>query len=150
MFKLPVLTWIGNAAARLCGKQGDISAVAAQAGCSRQTVYVHTDKVQQILQDARLPGASRAELLQHNQQLLQENAGLSKQLAERTEFIEFNEERRKRLAVRAHAMGVSLSQIGDLFEVLLKDQPAMVRCEPKPSRATLGRWVRAACLLAAL
>jgi hypothetical protein len=46
-------------------------------------------------------------------------------------------------------MGISLSQIGDIFEVLLENQPSCVTCKPRPSRATIGRWVVAACLLAA-
>src|SRR5438105_488383 len=137
MFKLPVLTWIGNAAARLCGKQGDVSAQATQAGCSRQTVYDHADKVQQVLEDARLPGPSRAQLLEQLEQARQENACLRQQLAERTEFIEFNEDRRKRLAVKTHAMGLSFNQIEDAFDVLLKNQPPCVASKPKPSRATI-------------
>jgi hypothetical protein len=149
MFKLPVLTWIGNAAARLCGKQGDVSAQAAQAGCSRQTVYAHADKVQQVLEDARLPGPSRVQLLEQLEQARQETAALRQQLAERSEFIEFNEERRKRLAGKTHAMGLSINQIEDTFDVLLKNQPPCVTCKRKPSRATIGRWVLATYLLAA-
>jgi hypothetical protein len=34
-----VFTWIGNAAAALCGKHGDITHQAQTAGCSRQTVF---------------------------------------------------------------------------------------------------------------
>ncbi len=149
MFKLPVLTWIGNAAARLCGQHGDVTTQATQAGCSRQSVYDHADKVQQVLEEARLPGPSRAELLHLYEQLRLENAELRQQLARRTEFIEFNERRRRRLAVELDAMGLSLTQTEVVFEVLLQDQPACVNPQAKPSRATIGRWVQAACLLAA-
>jgi hypothetical protein len=149
MFKLPLLTWIGNAAARLRGQHGDVSAQACQAGCSRQTVYDHAERVQQVLEEAQLPGPSRADLLEQLAQARQDNTCLRQQLAARTEFIEFNKERRKRLAVKTAAMGLSLNQIEDTFDVLLKNQPSCVACKPKPSRATIGRWVLAAYLLAA-
>src|SRR3954452_16804467 len=148
MAKLSVFTWIGNAAARLCGKHGDVSAAAQENGCSRQTVYDHADKVQAAVQDAQLPGPSRAELLARQRHLEQQNAQLREQLASRSEFIEFGEDRRKRLCGVASATGLSLNQIEEVFHVLLKDQPAAVACKPKPSRATIGRWVLAACLLA--
>src|SRR5436309_885548 len=81
--------------------------------------------------------------------LRQENACLRQQLAQRSEFIEFNESRRKRLSATTNAMGLSLNQIEEVFDVLLKDQPPSVACKPAPSRAAIGRWVLAACLLAA-
>src|SRR5690348_4654000 len=95
MFKLSVLTRIANAAAVLCGVHGDVSEQARQADCSRQTTYDHADKVQQAVEDAQLPGPCRTDLLAQVEQLRQENTNLRKQLAERTGFIEFNEERRK-------------------------------------------------------
>jgi len=148
MFKIPLPRWIGNAAAVLIGSHGDVAEAARQADCSRQTVYDHAERVQQAVEDAQLPGPSREELLTQLEQLRCENACLRQQLAERTEFIEFNEQRRQRLAGRAAAVGVSLSQTKELFDVLLDDQPACVACRAKPSRATIGRWVLAACLLA--
>ena len=60
---LPVLTWIGNAAAVLSGAFGAITRQTQQAGCSRQAAYQHADKVQQAVADAQLPGPSRDELL---------------------------------------------------------------------------------------
>ena len=78
MFKLPLLAWIGNAAAALCGQHGDVSAQARQAGCSRQTVYDHAGKVQQALADAHQPGPSRQHLLSENAQLREENDLLKK------------------------------------------------------------------------
>jgi hypothetical protein len=150
MFKLPLLTRIGNAAAVLFGRHGDVSAAAHQADCSRQTVYDHAASVQQAVHDALLPGPSREQLLGLVEQLRSENALLRQQLPQRTEFIEFNEQRRKRLAVKTDGMGLSLSQIEEVFDVLLEDQPSAVACKPPPSRATIGRWVLAACLLAAI
>jgi hypothetical protein len=148
MAKLSVLTWIGNAAARLCGSHGDVSQAARNANCSRQTVYDHAEKVQQVVQDAQLPGPSRELLLSQVEQLRAENVCLRQQLSARSEFIEFNESRRKRLAVETEGMGLSLNQIEDVFGILLEDQPAQVACQPAPSRATIGRWLVAAFLLA--
>src|SRR6516165_8672475 len=136
MLKLPLRRWIGNAAAVLFGCHGDVVEAARQAGCSRQTVYDHAVRVEQAIEDAQLPGPSRHELLSQLERLRGDNAQLRQQLAERTEFIEFNEQRRQRLAARAAAVGVSLSQTEELFDVLLDDQPACVRCQAKPSRAT--------------
>lgn len=148
MFKLPLGRWIGNAAAVLFGSHGDVTEAARQADCSRQTVYDHAQRVQQAVEDARLPGPSRQRLLSRLELLGAENARFRQQLTQRTEFIEFNEARRKRLAGTTSAMGLSLNQIEEVFAVLLKDQPAQVLCKPAPSRATIGRWVLSLCLLA--
>src|SRR5260370_4930411 len=148
MLKVSLLRRIANAAAVLFGSHGDVSEAARHADCSRQTVYDHANKVEQAVQDAHLTVPCRAFLLAHNQQLLQENACLRPQLAQRSEFIEFNEAGPQRLAGTTSAMGLSLNQIEEVFDVLLKDQPQQVACKPPPSRATIGRWVLAMCLLA--
>jgi hypothetical protein len=145
MARLSVLTWIGNAAAVLLGRHGDVSTQARSAACSRQSVYDHADKVQQALADVRGPGPCRADLLRQVEQLRQENRRLREQLAGR---IELNPPRRRRLAATTSAMGLSLSQIEDVFSVLLDGQPEDVGRTPPPSRAAIGRWVLAACLLA--
>ena len=49
MFKLPVRTWILNAAAVFSGHHGAVTRQAEQAGCSRQTVYQHAHKLEQRL-----------------------------------------------------------------------------------------------------
>jgi hypothetical protein len=131
MAKLSVLTWIGNAAARLCGQHGDVSAQADKAGCSRQTVYDHADKVQQAVQDAQLPGPSREQLLAENAKLRQENRELWEAYVE---SIDCPEGKLQQFCSAACAMGLSLAQIFALLAILL---PAARR----PSRATIGRWV---------
>jgi hypothetical protein len=145
MARLSVLTWIGNAAAVLLGRHGDVSAQARSSACSRQTAYDHADKVQQALADSHLPGPRRAALLQQIEQLQKDNRQLREQLAER---IELGQPRRRRLAATTSAMGLSLSQIEEVFFVLLDGQPEQVGRKPPPGRATIGRWVLAACLLA--
>ena len=47
MFKLPIRTWILNAAAVFSGPHGAVTRQAEQSGCSRQTVYQHARKVEQ-------------------------------------------------------------------------------------------------------
>ena len=49
MFKLPVRTWVRNAAAVFSGPHGAVTHQADQAGCSRETVYQHARKVEQRL-----------------------------------------------------------------------------------------------------
>jgi hypothetical protein len=145
MARLSVVTWIGNAAAVLLGRHGDVSTQARSAGCSRQSLYDHADKVQQALTDVRHPGPCRDALLQQVEQLQQDNRRLREQLAGR---IELGQPRRRRLAAITSAMGLSLSQIAEVFAVLLDGQPKDAGRTAPPGRATIGRWVLAACLLA--
>ena len=74
--RLSVLTWIGNAAASLFGRHGAVTDQAHQTQCSRQTVYDHAGKVQQAVADAQRPGPSRAQLLQDNDRLRDDNRQL--------------------------------------------------------------------------
>jgi hypothetical protein len=131
MYKLPLFCWIGNAAAALCGTHGDVSEQARQAGCSRQTVYDHAEKVQQAVEEAHLPGPSREQLLAENAQLRKENRELWDVYLQ---AIDFPEEKQQQFSTAASAMGLSLNQILALLAVLLPAQ----RC---PSRAAVGRWV---------
>jgi hypothetical protein len=131
MFKLPLLSWIGNAAAVLCGNHGDVTKAAADAGCSRQTAYDHAHKVERAVADARLPGPCRERLLQENAALRKENQELwDAYLAS----IDFPQPKQQQFATTACAMGLSLSQALVLLAILLP--PSRL-----PSRATLGRWV---------
>jgi hypothetical protein len=132
MPRLSLLTWIGNAAAVLCGKHGEVTAAASAAGCSRQSAYDHADKVHQALEDARLPGPCRARLLEENRCLRQENQQLWDWL-EHT--IDFPPAKQQQFATTASGMGISLSQILVLLALLLPEAD-------RPSRATLGRWVQ--------
>ena len=75
MFKLPVRTWILNAAAVFSGQHGDVTRQAEQSECSRETVYQHARKVEQPARRRarrRRGGRTRAE----NRRLREEIAGL--------------------------------------------------------------------------
>lgn len=132
MIKLPLLTWIGNAAAALCGKHGDVTGQAQEAGCSRQTVYDHAEKVHKALEDAQLPGPSREQLLREVEELKVENRQLWDWLKE---ALEPPTDKQRHFATTACAMGLSLTQTLVLLALFL---PARAL----PSRATLGRWVQ--------
>ena len=51
MFKLPIRTWILNAAAVFSGSHGAVTEQAQESQCSRETVYQHARKVEQRLTD---------------------------------------------------------------------------------------------------
>ena len=131
MFKLPLFTWIGNAAAALCGQHGDVTRQAELAGCSRQSVYDHADKVHKALHDAHQPGPSREQLLAEVAALRQANQELWDAYLP---TVAFPEAKQQQFAATASAMGLSLAQSLVLLAIVLP--PSRL-----PSRATLGRWV---------
>lgn len=131
MFKLPVPSLIGNAAAVLCGGRGSVSQRAREAGCSRQTVYQHAARIEQAVEQIHQGGPTPEELQQENTQLREENQQLRQALEEATLLPV---EKQQEFTATASAMGVSLTQIFQLLAILL---PAS-QC---PSRSKLGRWV---------
>jgi hypothetical protein len=134
MRKLSILTWIGNAAAVLCGRRGDVTRQAQQAGCSRQAAYQQARQVQQAVADCHAGGPTRQDLRQQCQQLREENRQLWDALGD---AVDFPPARRRQFVATAAALGLSLRQTRALLAVVL---PAA--CCPR--RATLGRWVRQA------
>jgi hypothetical protein len=132
MFKLPVRTWILNAAAVLSGQHGAVTRQAEQSRCSRETVYEHAIKVQQRL-DGDPDDAAVAGLRVENQRLREEIAGLKREVEG---LVRCGKAEQRRLATTAFAMGVSLRQVEDLLGVLL---PAA----EVPDHSTLGHWVQA-------
>src|SRR3954466_14874708 len=74
MLKIPLATWIANAAAGLTGSYGDVTRQTEVADCSRQTIYDHARKVHAAVEDAHDGGPTRAELIERNQHLGHENA----------------------------------------------------------------------------
>jgi hypothetical protein len=138
MFKIPVAVWIVNAAARLAGTHGDVTHRAVAADCSRQTVYDHAQKVQAAVEAEHSGGPTRAELIQENRQLRQENAQLWDWLAQ---AIEFPPSKQQEFTVTATAMGLSLNQVLVLLALLMGTRA-------RPGRSTIQRWIKAAGLAA--
>ena len=138
MLKIPFATWIANAAAGLTGIYGDVTRQAEVADCSRQTIYDHAQKVQAAVEDAHDGGPTRAELIEQNQHLRQENAQLWDWLAQ---TIEFPPSKQREFSVTATAMGLSLNQVLVLLALILGKQAC-------PGRSTLHRWIKAAGLAA--
>jgi hypothetical protein len=138
MLKIPFATWIANAAAGLTGSSGDVTRQAEVADCSRQTIDDHAQKVQAAVEDAHDGGPARAELIERNQHLGQENAQLWDWLAG---TIDFPPSKQREFSVTAAAMGLSLNQVLVLLALLLGKHAG-------PGRSTLHRWIKPAGLAA--
>jgi hypothetical protein len=124
--KLPLFAWLANAAAVLSGRRGAPTAAAKAAGCSRQTVYDHADRLAAACA-AGIPDPARVACLEA------ENAALRAEVARLGAAAPVGEDRVRRFAVTAEAAGVSLRQAVALLETLLPEGSV-------PSRAKLGRW----------
>jgi hypothetical protein len=138
MLKISIATWIANAAACLTGLYGDVTHQADAADCSRQTVYDHAQKVRAAVAAEHSGGPTRAELIQENSDLRQENARLWEWLAQ---TVEFPPDKQHEFTVTATAMGLSLNQILVLLALILGAQA-------RPGRTTLHRWIKAAGIAA--
>ena len=132
MLKIPLASWIANAAACLCGQHGDVTRQAQAVGCSRQTAYDHAQKVHAAVQAEHADGPPRHQLLDQVQALRHENAQLWAWLEQ---TIDFPKARRQEFTVTAAAMGLSLNQIGELLAIVLG-------VVARPSRSALHRVVQ--------
>ena len=117
MVRLPIVSWIGNAAAVLTGAWGAVSHQTKDAGCSRQTAYDHAEKVEAAVHDAAGGGPSREQLRQQLRQQTERIAALEKRLDDATEFTK---KEQQRFAATATAMGLSYSQTLELLEIVVK------------------------------
>jgi hypothetical protein len=121
---------VRNAAAVFSGSYAAVTHRAEQAGCSRQTVYLHARRVEQRLD----PDRRRAELdplHAENQRLRDQVAALSRRS---DQSVLCDSAKLREVATVAFAAGVSLRQIEDLLKALL---PARLA----PDHSTIGRWV---------
>jgi hypothetical protein len=138
MLKIPLATWIANAAACLDGPYGQVTRQAILADCSRQTVYDHADKVRAAVEAQHQGSSHRADRVEQDQQLRRENARLWDWLAQ---TIEFPKAKQEQFAITAAAMGLSLNQVLVLLALLLGQRAC-------PGRSTVHRWIKAAGLAA--
>jgi hypothetical protein len=139
MRTLPLGRWIANAAACLTGVRGAVTNEARRCGCSRKSVYDHTQKVVAAVEVRNNRRSTREpeELVQENEALRQENGQLWDW---QCQTIEFPVAKQQRFAVTAMAMGLSHSQIRELFVILMG--------LASPGRSTIHRWVQAAAVAA--
>jgi hypothetical protein len=133
MFRLPIRTWILNAAAVFSGPHGAVTRQAEQSGCSRQTAYEHARKLERRLADPPDDRAAPAALEEENRRLRQEIADLRR---DAESSIRCDKAVQRRLTTTAFAMGLSTRQIEELLGLLL---PA----DAVPDHSTLGHWVQA-------
>jgi hypothetical protein len=133
MFKLPIRTWVCNAAAVFSGPHGAVTQQADQAGCSRETVYEHAQKVEQRLADSATGPAELAELRAENQRLKQVIATLTRKDEDR---IRLDKAKQRELATTTFAMGLSLRQIEDVLGLLLAESDTK-----PPDHSTVGHWI---------
>ena len=132
MIKLPIRTWVRNAAAVFSGRHGSVSEQADQSHCSRQTVYQHARKFEQRFSQESEPDALIARLRLENQQL---RLTIAEQLHHAERRVLLDRATLQRFATIAFAAGLSLRQIEELLAVLLPKSKA-------PDHSTLGRWVQ--------
>src|SRR4051794_539914 len=119
MLKIPLATWIANAAVGLTGLYGDVTRQAVLADCSRQTIYDHAHKVRAAVVDSRDGGPTRAALTVENQRLARDNAQLWEWLEE---TVEFPVAKQHQFVATAAAMGLSLNQVLALLALILGRQ----------------------------
>jgi hypothetical protein len=127
MAKLPIVSWIGNAAAVLVGGWGAVSRQAQAAGCSRQAAYDHAEKVAAAVRDATGGGPTRDQLRRQLRQQQTRIEALEKRLDDTTEFPE---QEQQRFAATATAMGLSYSQARELLEIVVKKNAPAARRSP--------------------
>ena len=132
MFKLPVRTWVRNAAAVFSGQYGSVTVQAQDSQCSRETVYVHARKVEERLAEVSSDKSRLAEQEAEIQQLQRKVAELEA-LAQQP--VVLDPVKQRKFATVASALGLSLRQTEDLFQILLP--PGQV-----PDHSTIGRWVK--------
>jgi len=133
MFKLPVRTWVRNAAAVFSGHHGSVTQQAQDSQCSRETVYEHARKVEERLAVASSDKSRLAEQEAEIQQLQRKVAELE---ARAQQPAVLDPLKQRKFATVASAIGLSLRQTEDLFQILLPAGQA-------PDHSTIGRWVKA-------
>jgi transposase-like protein len=132
MFKLPVRTWVRNAAAVFSGQYGSVTGQAQDSQCSRETVYEHARKVEERLAEASSNKSRLAEQETEIQRLQRRVAELEA-LAQQP--VVLDPVKQRKFATVASALGLSLRQTEDLFQILLPPGQA-------PDHSTIGRWVK--------
>jgi hypothetical protein len=133
MFKLPVRTWVRNAAAVFSGQYGSVTEQAQDSQCSRETVYEHARKVEERLAEA---ASDKSRLAVQEAEIRQFQRRVAELEARVQQPAVFDPVKQRKFATVAFAIGLSLRQTEDLLQILLPSGQA-------PDHSTLGRWVKA-------
>jgi ParB-like chromosome segregation protein Spo0J len=132
MFKLPIRTWVRNAAAVFSGQYGSVTEQAEDSQCSRETVYEHARKVEERLAEA---SGDRSRLAQQEAEIQQLQRRIAELEARAQQPALLDPGKQRKFATVASAIGLSLRQTEDLFQILLPPGQA-------PDHSTIGRWVK--------
>jgi hypothetical protein len=135
---------VASAFAVLCGRYGDVTAMAQDREQSRQSLYREAEQVALAVDGT----AAQARIDELQQQLVEQRAEVQA-LRERLEHaVEITVDKQHEFATLAQAEGVSLSVARRLFRVVegSRSTPSV----PTLGRATLGAGQRAGALLAVL
>ena len=132
MFKLPIHTWVRNAAAVFSGQYGSVTEQAHESQCSRETVYEHAHKVEERLAQA---AHDKARLMEQEAEIGRLQRRVGELEARSGQRPALDQTKQRQFATTACAMGLSERQTEDLLRVVLPPDQA-------PSHATIGRWVR--------
>jgi hypothetical protein len=132
MFKLPIRTWVRNAAAVFSARHGSVTEQAQDSQCSRETVYEHACKVEERLAQA---AGDKARLGAQEREIQRLKRRVAELEAQSEQQPALDPPRQRQFATTACAMGLSERQTADLLQVVLPSGQA-------PSHATVGRWVK--------
>ena len=127
MLKLPIPTFLRNAASVLVGQHGAVAEQARQAGCSRQTLYNDAHELCQRLEERD----RRWQQIEGERDALQEE--VRRLRAELQQAVPIDEQALQRFAVTAQAIGISLRQTEELLGTVVPAQRV-------PDHSTMGRW----------
>jgi ParB-like chromosome segregation protein Spo0J len=132
MFKLPIRTWVRNAAAVFSAQYGSVTEQADDSQCSRETVYEHARKVEERLAEA---SGDKSRLAQQEAEIQQLQCRIAELEARAQQPAILDPGQQRKFATVAAAIGLSLRQTEDLFGILLPPGQA-------PDHSTIGRWVK--------
>jgi hypothetical protein len=133
MFKLPIRTWVRNAAAVFSGQYGSVTEQAQDSQCSRETVYEHARKVEERLAQA---SRDKSRLAEQEAEIRQLQRRVAEMEARAQQSAVLDPAKQRQFAAVASAIGLSLRQTEDLLQIFLPPGPA-------PDHSTIGRWVHA-------
>src|SRR5206468_4583803 len=135
---------IASAFAVLCGRYGDVTAMAQDRERSRQSLYREAEQVVEAVDGA----ASRARIEDLQRQLAEQRAEVQALQGRLKRAVEMTPDKQHEFATVAQAEGVSLSVARRLLRVVqgAKDTPSV----PALGRATLEAGTRAGGLLRVL